>query len=148
MTEIVAGWYPDPAGGPLNRWWDGRQWTAATVPLTPAYAGPPPASSYTPQPLAQDPYRGPLPYNTQPGYGTAAGYGTAPRTAWQRNRYTLITAGVVIGYAILGLATHFVLIGILPIVFAVRAFRARERLAPLAAVAAGLSVILSIMLLA
>lgn len=22
-----AGWYPDPAGGPRSRWWDGQQWT-------------------------------------------------------------------------------------------------------------------------
>ncbi|MBX3100220.1 MAG: DUF2510 domain-containing protein [Salinibacterium sp.] len=22
-----AGWYPDPAGGPNTRWWDGTQWT-------------------------------------------------------------------------------------------------------------------------
>jgi hypothetical protein len=24
---IPAGWYPDPAGGPRSRWWDGQQWT-------------------------------------------------------------------------------------------------------------------------
>lgn len=24
-----AGWYPDPAGGPGRRWWDGRRWTEA-----------------------------------------------------------------------------------------------------------------------
>ena len=23
----VAGWYPDPAGGPRSRWWDGTAWT-------------------------------------------------------------------------------------------------------------------------
>ena len=32
MTEqtspsIPAGWYPDPAGGPRSRWWDGIGWT-------------------------------------------------------------------------------------------------------------------------
>ncbi len=25
-----AGWYPDPAGGDLHRWWDGTRWTAST----------------------------------------------------------------------------------------------------------------------
>ena len=25
------GWYPDPAGGPGQRWWDGYAWTEATV---------------------------------------------------------------------------------------------------------------------
>lgn len=24
---VPAGWYPDPAGGPGTRWWDGRVWT-------------------------------------------------------------------------------------------------------------------------
>ncbi len=24
---IPAGWHPDPAGTPRNRWWDGQQWT-------------------------------------------------------------------------------------------------------------------------
>ena len=26
----LPGWYPDPAGGPGHRWWDGRQWTSYT----------------------------------------------------------------------------------------------------------------------
>lgn len=24
---VAAGWYPDPAGSPRSRWWDGTQWT-------------------------------------------------------------------------------------------------------------------------
>jgi hypothetical protein len=24
---VPAGWYPDPAGSPRRRWWDGRYWT-------------------------------------------------------------------------------------------------------------------------
>ena len=27
------GWYPDPHGQQVLRWWDGRQWTAHTQPL-------------------------------------------------------------------------------------------------------------------
>lgn len=27
------GWYPDPAGAPQTRWWDGQQWTDRTGPL-------------------------------------------------------------------------------------------------------------------
>jgi hypothetical protein len=27
MTNIPAAWYPDPSGGPNQRWWDGTQWT-------------------------------------------------------------------------------------------------------------------------
>jgi hypothetical protein len=37
------GWYPDPAGGPGQRWWDGYAWTDATVlphqPPPPPWAG-------------------------------------------------------------------------------------------------------------
>ena len=39
------GWYPDPAGGPAQRWWDGYAWNEATVqPAPPAPGGtePPP----------------------------------------------------------------------------------------------------------
>ena len=34
------GWYPDPAGGPGQRWWDGYTWTEATV--LPQHPPPPP----------------------------------------------------------------------------------------------------------
>ena len=34
------GWYPDPAGGPGQRWWDGYAWTEATV--LPQHPPPPP----------------------------------------------------------------------------------------------------------
>ena len=27
MTNVAPGWYPDPAGTPRTRWWDGAQWT-------------------------------------------------------------------------------------------------------------------------
>lgn len=28
--SVPKGWYPDPAGGPFFRWWDGQQWTSET----------------------------------------------------------------------------------------------------------------------
>lgn len=42
------GWYPDPAGGPGQRWWDGYAWTDATV--LPQHPPPPPwAGALPPQ---------------------------------------------------------------------------------------------------
>ena len=32
----IAGWYPDPAGSPDLRYWDGADWSAETAPATPA----------------------------------------------------------------------------------------------------------------
>jgi hypothetical protein len=51
------GWYPDPAGGPGQRWWDGYAWTEATV--LPSVPPPPPASAYPSGPP-------PHPYATAP----------------------------------------------------------------------------------
>jgi hypothetical protein len=52
------GWYPDPAGGPGQRWWDGYAWTDATV--QPEVPPPPPAP---PQPQSSvPPSPGPYPY--------------------------------------------------------------------------------------
>lgn len=40
------GWYPDPAGGPGQRWWDGYAWTEATV--LPEHPPPPPWTAAPP----------------------------------------------------------------------------------------------------
>jgi hypothetical protein len=40
------GWYPDPAGGPGQRWWDGYAWTDAVVLPTP----PPPPPQWAANP--------------------------------------------------------------------------------------------------
>ncbi|MGC0364834.1 hypothetical protein ABH922_002818 [Rhodococcus sp. 27YEA15] len=31
--SVPAGWYPDPSGNPMQRYWDGGQWTDHTAPL-------------------------------------------------------------------------------------------------------------------
>ena len=51
------GWYPDPAGGPGQRWWDGYKWSEATVlpqrPPPPPWAGAAaPPGSASPGPVA------------------------------------------------------------------------------------------------
>ncbi len=40
------GWYPDPAGGPGQRWWDGYAWTDSTV--LPQHPPPPPWAGASP----------------------------------------------------------------------------------------------------
>ncbi|MEO7752219.1 MAG: NINE protein [Terracoccus sp.] len=49
-SEIPAGWYPDPEGKPVSRYWDGDGWTDQTGPMLPA---PAPPSAFSP--VALDP---------------------------------------------------------------------------------------------
>ena len=178
MTEVAAGWYPDPAGGAAHRWWDGARWTDSTYQggaPTPAPGNYQPATheqnayqpnahqpnSYDQNPWQQAPYP-PSGYTQHPGY-PAAGFGpgsaqygqpigsqpgTTPANLLQRNRYTAITVAIALVYVLVAVAAHFVFIGVLPILFSVRAFRARERLAPVSAVVAGLAIIFAIVMMA
>lgn len=43
MSDVQPGWYPDPAGAPEERYWDGGAWTSQTRPYPP-----PPALPKTP----------------------------------------------------------------------------------------------------
>jgi TM2 domain/Protein of unknown function (DUF2510) len=38
-SQPAAGWYPDPSGGPGQKYWDGSQWSEA-VPSTPGPVAP------------------------------------------------------------------------------------------------------------
>lgn len=42
LNAAAPGWYPDPGGAPMLRWFDGRQWTPQTAPMGPAAGGMPP----------------------------------------------------------------------------------------------------------
>ncbi|WP_308466820.1 DUF2510 domain-containing protein [Rathayibacter soli] len=53
-SNPAPGWYPDPAGSPQQRWWDGTQWTGYLQnPQTPAPPVQPPAVQ--PPPVQQTP---------------------------------------------------------------------------------------------
>lgn len=127
-----AGWHPDPSNpnGAL-RWWDGSRWTDHV------YQGPP----SSPQGQSAD-------------YWSAGGFQPQPprpaRRAWGGSRVagpnqaSFTAIGVAALYILLAVVTHFVFIGIVPVFAAIRAVRRRERLAPLAVVAAAAAVIISI----
>lgn len=93
MTQIPAGWYPDPAPAapgqpPSQRYWDGQAWTAHVQPL-PAYAGPQPYGATQPYGVAQ-PYGVPQPSSvaTTPDGAVLAGW-------WQRVGAYLLDAFIV-----------------------------------------------------
>ncbi|HUC05772.1 MAG TPA: DUF4328 domain-containing protein [Acidimicrobiales bacterium] len=71
------GWYPDPAGGPGQRWWDGYAWTEAVVlpePPHPPLTGPSPVGRPPPH-LPPDWVQGPAGWQptAPPGYPPAPG---------------------------------------------------------------------------
>jgi hypothetical protein len=167
MSEAAAGWYPDPAGGAMHRWWDGAQWTGSTSPATgaPVYRDSPAVvpgqqeygqpgygqpgygqPGYGQQPSApQAPY-GQQPYAPQLPYGQPQGFQAgAPATLWHRNRYSFITMIIAVGYLLVAIEAHLIFIGILPVLMTVRSFRARERLAPLAAALATVAVVVGLL---
>ncbi|WP_166442172.1 DUF2510 domain-containing protein [Nakamurella flava] len=43
---VPPGWYPDPAGGPQPRWWDGHTWASPSAPVA-AWGGGWPSSTTT-----------------------------------------------------------------------------------------------------
>ncbi len=53
LTAAPPGWYPDPQGMPLMRWFDGRQWTPQTAAMGSVPPGGIPMQSYgQPMPMA------------------------------------------------------------------------------------------------
>jgi Protein of unknown function (DUF2510) len=84
-----AGWYPDPEGGPGQRYWTGTSWAAPTLPdpssIYPAQTVPTHPVAVAPSPVAAipaEPQRDVRP-------GRAVGPFGLPRTAW-------IVGGVVL----------------------------------------------------
>ena len=151
MTTPAAGWYTDPAGTGGVRWWDGYRWTGNIHPP----AGYPP-TGYPPTGYPPAGYRPAGPDSTgdptvadagrQQTFKPGPGYGGTGSSAslLQRNRLSLIAVAVIAGYAVLAFVVHIVLFGLLPILFAVRAVRAREPLAVPAVVLSALVLVFAL----
>jgi len=147
MTEAVAGWYPDPAGSPAHRWWDGARWTDQLQPADPAAGARQGLPAYA-QPAGGQPPYGQLPYGQLPYGQPAYGMPARPSSGWQRNQMSYITMIIAAAYLVIALTANVVFIGILPVLMTVRAFNRKEKLAPVAAVCAGIAVLVSLLALA
>ncbi len=86
--SVVSGWYPDPAGMPQLRFWDGQTWTSATAP-SPVMTPPPP--------VYQDPRYGYQGYEPLPPEPPSKGPGRG------RAFY-----GVIAGVAVVAVAAAFI----------------------------------------
>jgi hypothetical protein len=76
VSNIPAGWHPDPAGSPDERYWDGLAWTNDLRPVAPAapvWAPPAMAASPTYQPAVGAPV-----------YQPSIGPTYAPTPSWQQ----------------------------------------------------------------
>ncbi len=133
------------------RWWDGTRWTSDVRPIP----GPPPG----PYRGAPGPNGGRLgPENGQFGSsgGTPPGwYGPTGPPQWsgtqvsfaRRNQRSLTAAGVATLYIVVAVASHLVFFGILPLILSIRAWQARETLAPLAIVVTVVAILVSVIAL-
>jgi hypothetical protein len=139
MTTAQPGWYADPQNPSQVRFWNGNQWTDQTRPAQPAmdqYAMSSPPQFGTP--VTAPPPFAPATY----GYPVApAGRPATPAAGaslWQRNRVSAIAAVFCVAYLAIAFATHFVILGIAPVLLTIRAFRRHE---PFAAGALVLTII-------
>ena len=125
------GWYADPHGFAVYRWWDGLTWTAHTADGQPA------------SPMAQQ------------GVYNGAMTATAPRAAQfrpapavssgQRNQYAFITLGIVALYVLIAWKAHVYVLGILPVMMSIRSKSRNEPLAAAAIIAAAVAVLVAVL---
>jgi len=103
MTNIPAGYYPDPAGSPQQRWWNGSSW-GELQPATPN----PLATAYSPsQPYIAQPYGALQPYNASQSY-----YATTALQAPEGTNPTTTQAWIIALWPLLGLVSVGITFGL------------------------------------
>lgn len=132
------GWYLNDATG-LVQWWDGRQWAEPTAPpqqvattayqpvgCQPAETQPaPPLPPYVPQQFPA-PQQFPIPQQVPPVYAPVR------VSAPARNRLSLTAILIAVLYLLVDLVSGALILGVVPIVYSILAFRRKEKLAPVA----------------
>lgn len=100
MTNVPAGWYPDPAGSPLQRWWDGSNWSQTTQPA-------PAANPYSPMQSHSgvQPYGAVQPYGSMQPYSASGSYYGSQQVAPEGTNPSTPQAWIIAFWPLLGLIT-------------------------------------------
>lgn len=96
-----AGWYPDPAGAPALRWWNGLTWSDSTHALTDGTADPAAPTSPPAPPDPAAPWSSPTPVVPAAAVGTEAAPGP-------RHRGWVVATALVLAVLLLGTALLWV----------------------------------------
>jgi hypothetical protein len=121
MTTPTAGWYPDPAGIGGMRWWNGTSWGDQVQPAPQPVEQPAPGQPWTGGQQQWGP--------GAPAQQWAPQQAAAPAGFAKRNTNSLVVAAIAVVYVVLAATVHVVVLGFLPVLFAVRAVQGKEPLA-------------------
>jgi hypothetical protein len=130
------------------RWWSGLDWTEHTKPAVaqaaPAFPVAPPAAPQ--QTAAAVPYRPADPRDSYmaPSSPSAMKLASQSDSIVQKNPSSFLAIGISATYLVIAVYTGIILFGIVPAYLSFKAFGNREKLAPLAIVAAGIAIAFSL----
>jgi hypothetical protein len=135
------GWYADPHGLSIYRWWDGLAWTAHATdgqsanPSAPQgfYGGEMTGAAMAGRAMTAAPER-------------PAQFRPAPTVSRGRsNQYAFITLGIVAAYSLIAWKAHVYVLGVLPVMMSIRSKSRNEPLAIVAIIAAAVAVLVAVL---
>ncbi len=121
------------------RWWDGSRWTDHTQ--SAPWGSPGPATATAAATATPAPHGG-----SSLSGSSLSGFRPTPSFA-KLNERSLIAIGFAALYVVVALAANVVFLGVVPALSAVRAIQRKEPLAPVAGIAAGLAIVMAVVLL-